>query len=122
MGTELYQAGPTLLDGGASADPYLIRTVKELALYICLVNYAGQGVYGELMGNINLLRASYVSVNPRDATVDNTGCAFCWKPIGWSSKMFQGVLDGDGHTVSNSKIIVLTGPGWSLPGGPGLFG
>lgn len=122
VGAELYQAGSTLPGSGTSADPYLIGTAEELALYAYLVNSVDRGVCGKLTENIDLFGASYVNVNPEDATIDNIDRALCWRPIGWSSKMFQGIFDGDGHTVSNLKVVMLTGPGWNLPEGFGLFG
>lgn len=73
---------------GTETDPYVISTLEQLELFRDEVNTGeSEGKYYTLGANIDL------------STVEN------WVPIGTSGNPFKGTFDGNGHTISNMKIV-----------------
>lgn len=88
---------------GKENDPYLIFYADQLTQ---VRNFLGKsGVYFKLMSDIDL--TDWIEENS-----PNQG----WQPIGVSSSKFQGIFDGNNHTISNLNI---DRPSTS---GVGLFG
>lgn len=76
---------------GTENDPYLIFYADQLTQ---VRNFLGKsGVYFKLMSDIDL--ADWIEENS-----PNQG----WQPIGVSSSKFQGIFDGNNHTISNLNI------------------
>lgn len=76
---------------GTENDPYLIFYADQLTQ---VRNFLGKsGVYFKLMSDIDL--TDWIEENS-----PNQG----WQPIGVSSSKFQGIFDGNNHTISNLKI------------------
>lgn len=76
---------------GTENDPYLIFYADQLTQ---VRNFLGKsGVYFKLMSDIDL--ADWIGENS-----PNQG----WQPIGVSSSKFQGIFDGNNHTISNLNI------------------
>ena len=99
-----YPAAPALdwTGSGTSASPYVITTAKQLSDFSRTVN-AGNSYAGK-----------YVRL---DADIDMAAESESFKPIGSSeTRCFQGVFNGDGHTVSNLTLDL----GEQM--GVGLFG
>ena len=89
---------------GEKNNPYLISTVEELVLFSELVNN------DELDGKY--LKAYYklaedIALNDVSSFGEwaSKGPEFSWKPIGLNWE-FEGVFDGDGHTISGMYINV----------------
>jgi len=100
LATSIWAQTSTNFSGDGTADsPFLIQNADNLALLATLVN-ANTGTYPSahyrLTANICL------------AHIDN------WTPIGTNTNRFEGVFDGDGHTISNLRI--------TSGGNRGLFG
>jgi len=85
---------------GTATDPYIIETGSHLAYLARIVNtewsYTGQ--YIKLANDIVLNDTTDWE------TWDTTAPANSWTPAGNASKSFQGVLMGDGHTISGIYI------------------
>ena len=76
---------------GTENDPYLIFYADQLTQ---VRNFLGKsGVYFKLMSDIDL--TDWIEENS-----PNQG----WQPIGVSSSKFQGIFDGNNHTISNLNI------------------
>lgn len=76
---------------GTENDPYLIFYADQLTQ---VRNFLGKsGVYFKLMADIDL--TDWIEENS-----PNQG----WQPIGVSSSKFQGIFDGNNHTISNLNI------------------
>ena len=75
---------------GAKSDPYLIRTVDQLKAFAASVN--GGETYA----------SQYVTL---DADLDLTGES--WMPIGGDSGSFNGIFNGDNHTIAGLTIGLL---------------
>lgn len=76
---------------GTENDPYLIFYADQLTQ---VRNFLGKsGVYFKLMSDIDL--TDWIEENS-----PNQG----WQPIGVSSSRFQGIFDGNNHTISNLNI------------------
>lgn len=72
---------------GAKSDPYLIRTVDQIKAFAASVN--GGETYA----------SQYVTL---DADLDLTGES--WTPIGGDSGSFNGIFNGDNHTIAGLTI------------------
>ena len=72
---------------GAKSDPYLIRTVDQLKAFAASVN--GGETYA----------SQYVTL---DADLDLTGES--WTPIGGDNGSFNGIFNGDNHTIAGLAI------------------
>lgn len=82
---------------GSSGNPYLISTPEQLALLAYNVNEGGQnysGNYFFITANLSL-----------DKTV---GTKVVWVPIGRNNHSFQGIVNGNGHTVSGMTIVAIS--------------
>lgn len=77
---------------GTEADPYLISTAEQLAYVATAVN---QGV--------DTFNGKHLKL-----TLDICLMNLEWTPIGNSSYRFEGVFDGDGHTIHNLKVSNTT--------------
>lgn len=76
---------------GTESDPYLIFYADQLTQ---VRNFLGKsGVYFKLMSDIDL--TDWIEENS-----PNQG----WQPIGVSSSKFNGIFDGNNHTISNLNI------------------
>ncbi len=88
---------------GAKSDPYLIRTVDQLKAFAASVN--GGETYA----------SRYVTL---DADLDLTGES--WTPIGGDSGSFNGIFNGDNHTITGLTIGTKAEP--AAYAYAGLFG
>ena len=82
---------------GSSGNPYLISTPEQLALLAYNVNEGGQNYsrnYFFITANLSL-----------DKTV---GTKVVWVPIGRNNHSFQGIVNGNGHTVSGMTIVAIS--------------
>ena len=89
---------------GSENSPYLISTGAELSYLAEQVNSGNsyQNVYFQIARDIDLNGIE-------------------WTPIGTTSNSFRGIIDGAGHIISNTQIIISTVPN-SLIESYGIFG
>ena len=98
---------------GTQADPFLIRTAKEMAAFAAHVNAGGAtaGIFFKLSADINLQDCS------ENFFDDGSG----WIPIGSVSFPFRGIFDGGGKTVTG--LHIEDERAWSnISENKGLFG
>ena len=88
---------------GAKSDPYLIRTVDQLKAFAASVN--GGETYA----------SQYVTL---DADLDLTGES--WTPIGGDNGSFNGIFNGDNHTIAG--LVIGTKAESAACAYAGLFG
>ena len=92
-------ASPFLYGTGTKEDPYLIRGANDLKKLANMVNTG----YNTAAGG-NTFAGKYVK-QIVDIDLNNNE----WQPIGYREKaVFQGVYDGDGHSVSGLKITSVS--------------
>ncbi len=90
---------------GTEDDPYQIATAAELAYFGNLVNSEETDVeerkaYYKLVDDIRINDGTTAD------TWSETAPEFSWQPIGMGYHDFEGVFDGDGHTISGIYINV----------------
>ncbi|MBQ1186429.1 MAG: hypothetical protein IIX54_01915 [Clostridia bacterium] len=103
-GTEV---APTEGDG-SSANPYLIKTAEELAYIIA--NGGGANTYYKIVNDIYLNATEYI--NWETGAVTNGYTARSW----YDNVAFQGIIDGDGHTVHGLYYDAKASASWSIWG------
>jgi len=89
-----------------SADPYLISTPEQLALFRDQVNSGSRSICGQLTGDVNMGGLS-------------------WTPIGIDSRGLTGTFDGSGYAIRNlllDQVSSGTSNGTYTLYGAGLFG
>lgn len=84
---------------GSKSYPYMISNVAELVAFRDVVNGGFQNAYARLVADIDL------------STLEGN-----WIPIGTQDSPFMGSFDGDGHSITNMKILNFT------TGNQGFFG
>ncbi|MDR3365446.1 MAG: hypothetical protein LBO71_00545, partial [Prevotellaceae bacterium] len=75
--------------GGTAANPYLINSANDLAK----LAWAVKGGVNEKSSGKHFKLTADIDLNARN-----------WERIGHESVIFEGVFDGDGHTIRNMKI------------------
>lgn len=90
---------------GTKLSPYIILTAEQLAHLSFVVNSsdkAYQGKYFKLGADIKLNKGDVI--DEKGALVGDSTKLHKWTPVGNSSVGFDGVFDGDGHSVSGMFI------------------
>lgn len=90
---------------GTKLSPYIILTAEQLAHLSFVVNSsdkAYQGKFFKLGADIKLNKGDVI--DEKGALVGDSTKLHKWTPIGNSSVVFDGVFDGDGHSVSGMFI------------------
>ena len=95
-----------LLGSGTKDDPYLVRNANDLKTLANMVNgtikHGGNNGYN--INGVNTFDGKYIK-QTADINLNNIE----WLPIGFrETAVFQGVYDGDGHTVSGLKITSVS--------------
>lgn len=95
-----------LLGSGTKDDPYLVRNANDLKTLANMVNgtikHGGNNGYN--INGVNTFDGKYIK---QTADIDLNNIE--WLPIGFrETAVFQGVYDGDGHTVSGLKITTIS--------------
>lgn len=88
---------------GTEVDPYQIATAEQLALLSDVVgdsetDASYRKAYYKLVADITINEGSSVT------TWETSAPEFSWTPIGKTYYSFQGVFDGDGHTISGLYV------------------
>ncbi|MGI6721035.1 MAG: InlB B-repeat-containing protein [Anaerovoracaceae bacterium] len=96
-------AGGTIAGSGTETDPYLIEDAADLAKLATNVDngITYEGKYIKMTGDIDL--SAYPDFNPIGGGTNR------------DLKYFRGTFDGDGHRITNLKIVYkpTTGGGWN---------
>ena len=98
---------------GTAEHPFLISTPQELAGLANLVNGVGNTATGAATGGLRLAGVHIRLTNDINLTYPNHRA---WIAIGGPLRNFQGVLDGNGHTITlpdQLRSVVNSGTGTS---------
>ncbi len=89
---------------GTAANPYLVSNASELSLIRNYLGSAANCTYFKLNADIDM--TAYLAPGGEGYAAWGTNG---WLPIGSSSTPFYGILDGDGHSISNLRTAYYGG-------------